>query len=63
MGRLCSSLTIHISIVEVFNSMRTQLLWTSEIHRASGGTLEERTDEHLSRVSDTRHKVNILGFH
>ena len=33
------------------------------IHHASGGTLEERTDEHLSRVSDTRHKVIILGFH
>ena len=29
-GRLCSSLTIHISIVEVFNSMRTYSLWTSE---------------------------------
>ncbi len=28
--RLCSSLTICILIVEVFNSMRTQLLWTSE---------------------------------
>jgi hypothetical protein len=33
------------------------------IHHASGGTFEERIDEHLSRVSDTRHKVNILGFH
>jgi len=30
---------------------------------ASGGTFEERTDKHLSRVSVTRHKVNILGFH
>jgi hypothetical protein len=29
-GRLCSSLTICISIVEVCNSMRTQSLWTSE---------------------------------
>jgi hypothetical protein len=33
------------------------------IHHASGGTFEERTDKHLSRISDTRHKVNILGFH
>jgi hypothetical protein len=33
------------------------------IHHASGGTFEERTDEHLSQVSDTRHKVNILGYH
>ncbi len=32
-------------------------------HHAPGGTFEERTDKHLSRVSDTRHKVNILGFH
>jgi len=30
MGRLCSSLTIHILMVEVFNSMCMQLLWTSE---------------------------------
>jgi hypothetical protein len=30
MGRLCSSLTIRISIVEVFNSMCMQSLWTSE---------------------------------
>jgi hypothetical protein len=29
-GRLCSSLTCHISMVDVFNSMRMQLLWTSE---------------------------------
>ena len=29
-GRLCSSLTICISMIEVFNSMRTQSLWTSE---------------------------------
>ena len=29
-GRLCSSLTCRISMVEVFNSMRTQSLWTSE---------------------------------
>jgi hypothetical protein len=29
-GRLCSSLTIRISMVEVFNSMRTQSLWTFE---------------------------------
>jgi len=33
------------------------------IHHASGGTFEERTDKNLSWVSDTRHKVNILGFH
>jgi hypothetical protein len=33
------------------------------IHHASGGTFEERTDEHLSRVSVTRHKVNIPCFH
>ena len=29
-GRLCSSLTIRISMVEVFNSMRAQSLWNSE---------------------------------
>jgi hypothetical protein len=29
-GRLCSFLTIRISMVEVFNSMRMQSLWTSE---------------------------------
>jgi hypothetical protein len=62
MRRLCSSLTIRISIVEVFNSVCNRYGLLS-IHHASGGTFEERTDEHLSRVSDTRHKVNILGFH
>ncbi len=30
------------------------------VQHASGGTFEERTDKHLSRVSDTRHKVNKL---
>ena len=31
------------------------------IYHSSGGPFEERLDKHLSRVSDTRHKVNILG--
>jgi len=59
---LCSSLTtrrlLKSSIACVHN--RYGLLG---IHHASGGTFEERTYEHLSRISDTRHKVNILGFH
>ena len=62
-GRLCSSLTIRISMVEVSIACVRNRCGLLSIHHASGGMFEERTDKHLSRVSVTRHKVNIPCFH
>ncbi len=59
MGKLCSSFTMCVLIVEVFKVRNHHSL--PSIHHASGGMFEERTDKHLSLVSDTRSKVNILG--
>ncbi len=47
----------------IFQLLKSSIACVLSIHHAFGGTFEERTDEHLSRVSDMRHKVNILGFH
>jgi len=62
-GRICSSLRIHISIVEVFNSMRTQSPWTSEyppcIWRHVWG--ENRQTSASGKWYETQ--GNILGFH
>jgi hypothetical protein len=62
-GRLCSSPQFVFRLLKSAIACVRNRYGLLSIHHASGGMFEERTDKHLSRVSVTRHKVNIPCFH